>query len=90
MKPFETICEGGEAKDSRAKARALAYDGNRKEMVWFRSISSSPNERKFFGGNNILQIKRKESVRHIIERMHNIDASEQLIHTQATSLNISW
>jgi hypothetical protein len=70
----------------------LAYDGSRKEMVGSWSISSSPNERKLFGGNNTLQIEREENVKYTtkrIEGMHNIDASEQLIHSQATSLNVS-
>jgi len=57
-------------------------------MVGSRSISSSSNERKLFGGNNTLQIKREENVRHIIETiegMHNIDVSGQLIQSQVTS-----
>ncbi len=69
----------------------MAYDGSRKEMVGSQSISSSLNERKFLDGNDTLQIKREESVRHTIERierMHNIDASGQLIHNQATSWNV--
>jgi hypothetical protein len=40
--------------------------------------SLSPNERKLFSGNTILQIKIEENVRHTtkrIEGMHNIDAS---------------
>jgi hypothetical protein len=47
-------------------------------MVGSQNISSSPNETKLFDGEDILQIKRKESVKHTIERiegMHNIDAS---------------
>ncbi len=51
--PRETIHEGGEAK-----AWALAYDGNKKEMVGSWRILSFSNERKFFDGDNILQIKR--------------------------------
>jgi hypothetical protein len=61
-------------------------------MVGTHNISSSLNERKLRGGADTLQIKRKESVRHIakkIEGMHNIDASGQLIHNQATSWSIS-
>jgi hypothetical protein len=61
-------------------------------MVGSWSISSSPNEKKLFDGDNILQIKRKENVRHTTERiegMHNIDANEQLIHSQTTSSNVS-
>jgi hypothetical protein len=57
-------------------------------MVGFWNISSSPNERKLLGGNNTLQIKRKENVRHTTKRtkgMHNIDASGQLTHNQTTS-----
>jgi len=64
----------------------------RKKMVESWSISSSPNTNKLFGGDNILQIKREESVRHTIKRieeMYNIDASGQLIHNQTTSWNIS-
>jgi hypothetical protein len=55
-------------------------------------MSSSLNERKLFNGDNTLQIKRKESVKHIIERtegMHNIDANGQLPHSEATSSSIS-
>jgi hypothetical protein len=55
------------------------------------SISSSLNKKKFFIGNNILQIKRKDSVRHTIERiegMHNVDASGQLTHSQVTSSRV--
>jgi hypothetical protein len=50
------------------------------------------NERKFLDGDNTLQIKRRESVRHTtvrIEGTHNIDVSGQLTHIQATSLNVS-
>ncbi len=57
----ETIHEGGDAKDTKAKARASTYDGNRKEMVRSQSISSSLNERKLLGENKILQIKREEN-----------------------------
>jgi hypothetical protein len=60
----------------------LAYDSNKEEMVGSWSISSSPNERKFFNGNNTLKIKREESGRHttkITKGMHNIDASENLL-----------
>jgi hypothetical protein len=56
------------------------------------NISSSPNERKLLNGNNTLQIKREENVNHTIERiegMHNIDASGQLTHSQATSSSVS-
>ncbi len=70
----------------------MAYDGIKKKMVGSRSISSSPNERKFFCGNDILQIKGEESVRHTSERiegMHNIDASRQPTHSQVTSWNVS-
>jgi hypothetical protein len=55
------------------------------------SISSCPNKRKLFNGNDILQINKEENVRHTIERiegMHNIDASGQLTHNQATSWNV--
>jgi hypothetical protein len=48
-------------------------------MVGSQNILSSSNERKFFDGNGILQIKEKESVRHTIEKfggMHIIDVSE--------------
>jgi hypothetical protein len=31
MEPWENIHEGGEAKDSKAKAWASTYDGNRKK-----------------------------------------------------------
>jgi hypothetical protein len=68
------------------------YDGSRKKIIGSRNISSSPNEKKLFGGNNILQIKKEESVRHTTKRtkgMHNIDASGQLPHSQATFSNIS-
>jgi hypothetical protein len=47
-------------------------------MVRFRSISSSPNERKLLNGNDTLQINKEESVKDTIKRtegMHNIDAS---------------
>jgi hypothetical protein len=61
-------------------------------MVGSQNISSSSNERKLRSGDDTLQIKRKENVRHIakiIERMHNIDASGQLTHNQATSWSVS-
>jgi hypothetical protein len=57
-------------------------------MVGPQSISSSLNERKLLGGQDILQIKRKEVMRQttkITKGKHNIDASGQLIHNQATS-----
>jgi hypothetical protein len=57
-------------------------------MVGPQNISSSLSERKLLGGDNILQIKRKEAMRQttkITKGMHNIDASGQLIHSQATS-----
>jgi hypothetical protein len=57
-------------------------------MVGSQSISPFPNERKLLHGNDILQIKREKNVKHITERtkgMHNINASGQLIHSQATS-----
>jgi hypothetical protein len=50
-------------------------------MVGSRNISSSPNERKLFGGDNTLQIKREKNVRHKPKRtkgIHNIYASGQL------------
>jgi hypothetical protein len=53
-------------------------------MVGPQSISSSLNENKLLGGDNILQIKRKEAMRQttkITKRMHNIDANGQLIHS---------
>ncbi len=62
-------------------------------MVGSWNISSSPNESKFLGGDNTLQIKKEESVKHIIEKtegMHNIDANGQLAHNQATSWNVYW
>jgi hypothetical protein len=71
---------------------SLAYDGSRKEIIGSQNISSSSNERKLLGGDDILQIKKEESVRHTTKRtkgMHNIDASGQLIHSQATFSNIS-
>jgi hypothetical protein len=61
-------------------------------MEGSQSISSSLNERKPLGGDNTLQIKREENVKHIIERIegiHNIDASGQLTCSQTTSLNVS-
>jgi hypothetical protein len=61
-------------------------------MVGSQNISSSLIERKLLGGNDILQIKIKASVRHTIERtkgMHNIDASGQLTHSQGTSWSVS-
>ncbi len=91
--PWETIHEGGEAKDSRAMAWTSAYDGSRKEMVASQNISSSSNERKLRIGDDTLQIKRKKNVKHIakrIERMHYIDSSGQLTHNQATSWSVSW
>jgi hypothetical protein len=57
-------------------------------MVGSWGISSSPNERKFFNGNDTLQIKIVENVRHTtkrIEGMHNIDVSGQFNHSQTTS-----
>jgi hypothetical protein len=42
------------------------------------------NESKLFSGDDILQIKREENVRHTIERiegMYNIDGSGQLTHS---------
>jgi len=60
-------------------------------MVGSQSISFS-HERKLLGGDDILQIKRKENVRHTTKRtegIHNIDASGQLTHNQATSRNVS-
>jgi hypothetical protein len=57
-------------------------------MVGSRSISSSSNERKLFGGNNTLQIKRQENVKHTVESiegMHNIDENGQIFHSQTTS-----
>jgi hypothetical protein len=44
---------------------------------------------KLLDGDNILQRKKEENVRHTLERterMHNIDANGQLIHNQATFL----
>jgi hypothetical protein len=52
-------------------------------MVESWSISSSWNEKKFLSGDNTLQIKREENMRHTtkkFEGMRNIDASGQLIH----------
>jgi hypothetical protein len=66
----------------------LAYDGSRKEMVGSRNISTSLNARKLLGGNNTLQIKKEENVKHTAKRtkgMHNIDANGQLTHSQETS-----
>jgi hypothetical protein len=57
-------------------------------MVGSRNILPFSSERKLLGGNDILQIKKEESVRHTIEKivgMRNIDVSGQLIHNQATS-----
>jgi hypothetical protein len=62
-------------------------------MVGSRSISSSLNARKLLGGTNILQIKRKENVKHTTERtkgMRNIDANGKLTHSQITSWSISY
>jgi hypothetical protein len=53
-------------KEVKRRIQALAYDGSKKEMVGSHSISSSSNEGKFFGGNDILQINKEESVRHTI------------------------
>jgi hypothetical protein len=61
-------------------------------MVGSWSISSSPNERKLLSRNDTLQIKKEENVKHttkIIEGMHNIDASGQFTHSQATSWSVS-
>jgi hypothetical protein len=61
-------------------------------MVGSQNISSSLNERKVLSGNDTLQINKEESMRHTtkrIEGMHNIDASEQLLHNQTTSWSIS-
>jgi hypothetical protein len=47
-------------------------------MVGSQSISSSLNEKKLLSGDNTLQIKKEENVRHTLERiegMHDIDAS---------------
>jgi hypothetical protein len=57
-------------------------------MVGPHSISSSLVGRKLLGGDDILQIKRKEAIKQttkITKGMHNINASGQLIHSQATS-----
>jgi hypothetical protein len=70
----------------------LAYDGSRKEIIGSQNISSSPKERKLFSGDDILQIKKEESVRHTTKRtkgMHNIDAHGQLTHSQTTFSNVS-
>jgi hypothetical protein len=61
-------------------------------MVGSQSISSSLNERKFFGENDTLQINREQNVKHTTERiegMDNIDASGQLTHSQTTSWSVS-
>jgi hypothetical protein len=46
------------------------------------------NERKIYDGDNTLQIKIKENVRHTTKRtegVYNINASGQLTHSEATS-----
>jgi hypothetical protein len=48
-------------------------------------------EGKLLSGTNILQIKKKKSVKHILKRleiMRNIDANGQLTHNQTTSSNV--
>jgi hypothetical protein len=60
-------------------------------MVGSWNISSSSNESKFLGGDNTLQINKKETVKHTLEKtegMHNIDASGQLAHNQSTSWSV--
>jgi hypothetical protein len=47
---------------------------------------------KLLDGDNILQRKKEENVKHTLERterMHNIDANGQFIHNQATFLSVS-
>ncbi len=74
------------------RLKTSAYECNRKLMEGSWSIPSSLNKRRFLGGDFIMQINKKDNVKHTtnkIEGMHNIGANGQLTHSQATSLSVS-